>query len=209
MIGHPLRAVAAAFVAIACLSACEQMPPELEELSQVIPAQADSGMSPEDYVNSLTYTWQDPQPALIARRPVTAARGWDAGVAASWGPFVQAVMARESGFCPNLRRGARVDVWEGCVIARQGVHSDSGFGQVLMGYPARRGWYYPSEGGVWKLHENASYLCPEEGICTPDEAIATPWASMTVLVAHVERAGHGPWCWTAKPRRGAVCKSAP
>ena len=81
MIGHPLRAVAAAFVAIACLSACEQMPPELEELSQVIPAQTDSGMSPEDYVNSLTYTWQDPQPAMIAWRTVTAARGWDAGVA--------------------------------------------------------------------------------------------------------------------------------
>lgn len=206
MLRHSLRAVTTAIVAIALLSACDPVPPELES---VIPSLAASGMDPVDYVNSLTYTWQDPQPAMIAWRTVTAERGWDPDVSASWEPFVQAVMARESGFCPNLRRGARVDVWEGCVIARQGGHSDSGFGQVLMGYPAKRGWYYPSAGGTWGLHENASYLCPEEGICTPDEAISTPWNSMTILVALVERAGNGPWCFSAKLRRGAVCKLAP
>ena len=209
MLRLTLRAAAAPLVAIMLLSACDQMPPELQELEQVIPVQADSGMDPQTYVNSLTYTWQDPQPAMIAWRTVTAARGWAEADIEAWAPFVQAVMARESGFCPNVRRGARIDVWEGCVIARQGRHSDSGFGQVLMGYPSKRGWYYPSDGGVWRLHENASYLCPQEGICTPDEAIATAWNSMTVLVALVERAGNGPWCYTAKLRRGAVCKLAP
>jgi hypothetical protein len=209
MIRHPFRAIAAGLVAIALLSACELPPGVEQELSQVIPTQADSGLSPEEYVNSLTYTWQDPQPAMIAWRTVTAARGWDPAVSASWEPFVQAVMARESGFCPNLRRGARVDVWEGCHVARQGGHSDSGFGQVLMGYPNKRGWYRPVNGGTWNLHENASYLCPQEGICSPDEAIASPWNSMTILVALVERAKAGPWCFTARLRRGAVCRLAP
>ncbi len=206
MLRHSLRAVTTAIVAIALLSACDPVPPELES---VIPSLAASGMDPVDYVNSLTYTWQDPQPAMIAWRTVTAERGWDPDVSASWEPFVQAVMARESGFCPNLRRGARVDVWEGCHLARQGGHSDSGFGQVLMGYPNRRGWYPPVEGGSWGLHENASYLCPEEGLCTPEDVIGSPWNSMTALVALVERAGNGPWCYTARLRGGSVCRLAP
>ena len=209
MVRHPFRAVATALVAILLLSACE-VPPGLEqELKAIIPAQEDSGLDPVTYVNTLTYTWQDPVPAMIAWRTVTATRGWDPATIEAWAPFVQAVMGRESGYCWNTRRGARIDVWEGCHVARQGGHSDSGFGQVLMGYPNKRGWYLPVNGGVWGLHENASYLCPQEGLCQPNDVIASPWASMTALVALVERAGRQPWCWTAKLRKGAVCRLAP
>lgn len=99
-------------------------------------------------------------------------------------------MNRESAGCYNLRRGATFATHDGagCAIARQGRFSDSGYGQVLM-----------SVHKVW--------LCPQEGLCSPDDVIATPTSSMTAFLALIERAGRQGWCWTAKLRRGAICQS--
>lgn len=184
------------------LTAC-QIPPEV---AQYIPQPAVT-TPVEEFPTQ--FNWGDPAPALQAWRVITRERGWNESDILAWQPFVEKVMARESGFCPNVRRGARIDILEGCIIAKQGTHSDSGFGQVLMGYPGKRGWYRPENGGKWGLHENASFLCPEEGICTPEEVVSDPRKSMTVLVALIERSGRQPWCYTARLRNGAVCRSAP
>lgn len=123
---------------------------------------------------------------LIAR----GCRRWSEQDIANWAPGVRAVMNRESAGCYNLRRGATFAAHDGagCAIARQGRFSDSGYGQVLM-----------SVHKVW--------LCPQEGLCSPDDVIATPTSSMTAFLALIERAGRQGWCFTAKLRRGAICQS--
>lgn len=123
---------------------------------------------------------------LIAR----GCRRWSEQDIANWAPGVRAVMNRESAGCYNLRRGAAFATHDGarCEIARQGRFTDSGYGQVLM-----------SVHKVW--------LCPQEGLCTPDDVIATPTSSMTAFLALIERAGRQGWCYTAKLRRGAICQS--
>lgn len=123
---------------------------------------------------------------LIAR----GCRRWTEQDIANWAPGVRAVMNRESAGCYNLRRGASFadHTGAGCAIGRQGPYTDSGYGQVLM-----------------SVHR--SWLCPQEGLCTPDDVIATPSSSMTAFLALIERAGRQGWCWTAKLRRGAICQS--
>ena len=123
---------------------------------------------------------------LIAR----GCRRWTEQDIANWAPGVRAVMNRESAGCYNLRRGASFadHTGAGCAIGRQGPYTDSGYGQVLM-----------------SVHR--SWLCPQEGLCTPDDVIATPSSSMTAFLALIERAGRQGWCFTAKLRRGAICQS--
>jgi len=122
---------------------------------------------------------------LIAR----GCRRWSDADIANWAPGVRAVMNRESAGCYNLRRGASFadHTGAGCAIGRQGPYTDSGYGQVLMS--VHRKW-----------------LCAQEGLCTPEDVIATPSSSMTAFLALIERAGRQGWCWTAKLRRGAVCR---
>lgn len=142
-------------------------------------------------VNTETYNFADPVPAQFAFATVAHWRGWSDADVAGWTPFVTTIMGRESGFCPNVRRGVRfADGGRGCAIARQGRFTDSGFGQVLM-----------SVNGRW--------LCAQEGLCTPDDVIATPWNSMTALVALIERSGASPWCYTAKLRLRWECRHHP
>ncbi len=123
---------------------------------------------------------------LIAR----GCRRWSEQDIANWAPGVRAVMNRESAGCYNLRRGASFadHTGAGCAIGRQGPYTDSGYGQVLMS--VHRKW-----------------LCAQEGLCTPEDVIATPSSSMTAFLALIERAGRQGWCWTAKLRRGAICQS--
>jgi len=123
---------------------------------------------------------------LIAR----GCRRWSEQDIANWAPGVRAVMNRESAGCYNLRRGASFadHTGAGCAIGRQGPYTDSGYGQVLMS--VHRKW-----------------LCAQEGLCTPEDVIATPSSSMTAFLALIERAGRQGWCFTAKLRRGAVCQS--
>lgn len=164
---------------------------------------------PSDGSDPVTLTYGDPEPALVVYRDRAAIMGWDPGKIAAWEPFVIDIMAKESGFCPNLRGGGTILVEEGCIIKKQGGRSDSGFGQVLMGYPGKRNWYRPEGGGTWSLHENAASLCPVTGVCTPDETIATPEASMDILLAMIDRAGSGPWCYSNFARRVHRCGIAP
>jgi hypothetical protein len=123
---------------------------------------------------------------LIAR----GCRRWTEQDIANWAPGVRAVMNRESAGCYNLRRGASFadHTGAGCAIGRQGPYTDSGYGQVLMS--VHRKW-----------------LCAQEGLCTPEDVIATPSSSMTAFLALIERAGRQGWCYSAKLRRGAICQS--
>lgn len=123
-------------------------------------------------------------------RAVTCERGWDPGTTEAWIPFIEDVIMKESGGCWNIRRGGRVGEPQGCVLSRQGRHSDSGYGQVI--------------GIHWR-----GWLCAQEGLCSADDVVATPHSSMTALVALVERSGSHGWCWNAWARRFHRCGLAP
>lgn len=189
------RTIGVGLIAIALLSgaSCSDLPSPPFVPSKTI----DAELTPQEKVNSLNYTWGDAVPAQEAFLIVTKARGWPDGDPEKWLPFVTDVMIKESGFCWNLRRGARVTTYEGCQ-GTQGKHSDSGFVQVLMGYPNRRTWKFG--GTSWKNNEHASWLCGQEGLCRPEDVVASPWNSMVALVALIERSGGGAWCY--KKARG-------
>jgi hypothetical protein len=150
---------------------------------------------PVTYVRSLPYAWGVAEPAMEAFRVVATERGWAEDDIQAWVPFVEAVMRRESGHCPNVRRGANVATgaaYNSCKLSRQGRGSDSGFFQVISIH------YTP---GKW--------LCSQEGICSADAITSDPWASMVAGVALLERSGSQPWCFTKKLKRGHVCRLAP
>lgn len=180
MLRRCLSALLGLSIAVPLLSACDPTSVPIPTESEIL-------------VNTQTYTWGDPRPAMTAWRLVTAERGWNQADIEAWAPFVEGVMARESGFCPNVLRGAKIVVLEGCVIARQGTHSDAGFAQTI---------------GLWYRGPNA-LLCRQEGLCSAGAIISTAWNSMTAFVAVVEHSGSNPWCWTPRLRRGAVCRLAP
>ena len=196
------RAIAAGLVTIALLSgaSCDDLP-----VAPYVPTEtAEVEQSPQDKVNSLPYEFMNAGPALEAFLIVTKARGWPEGDPEKWIPFVNDVMAKESGYCWNLRRGAKPN-GDGC-NGKQGVHSDSGFGQVLMGYPNRKAWRHG--GTSWKNNEHAAWLCGQEGLCRPEDVVASPWNSMVALVALIERSGGGAWCYAAA-RGYHNCKLVP
>jgi hypothetical protein len=139
--------------------------------------------SPQAVVNATVYNWGDPGPALQAFRLVAAARGWTQAQTASWETAIVDIMAGESGFCPNLLGGSRVaNGGVGCVISSHGSGSDAGFGQLI---------------GIHHTITTAGtgWLCRQEGICGRWAVIATPWSSMTALVALIERSGVSGWCF--------------
>lgn len=167
-------------------------------------------LTDEQYVNLLPYDSGDYETAKEAWIVVARARGWGEADIVAWTPFVMDIIMKESTGCWNIRRGSKFLYQDGtgCFLKAQGKHSDSGIGQVLGGYPNRRGWYLPVNGGTWKLHENASWLCPQEGLCTPDDIVATAWNSYNALVATLERTWGEAWCY--KQARGFHnCKLRP
>jgi hypothetical protein len=163
----------------------------------LVPMCAPTPSSPSEsvlnHINGATYSYNDAGPAVEAFRAVTAHRGWSTNATAAWEPFVTSVIRKESGFCYNLRRGARLASGPGCVISRQGTGSDSGFGQVISMH-----YRYPS-----------GWLCQQEGLCSAEQITATPWDSMVAMVALVERSGRQPWCFSAWARRYHNCGIAP
>lgn len=133
------------------------------------------------------YQHLNPGPAMQAFRAVACRRGWQSGDIQAWAPFVEAMMKRESAFCPYLFRGDRPNA--DCSVNRHSKNSDAGFGQVI--------WRY------------APWLGPNENIWSKWDIIASPTNSMTAVVALIEHSGRNPWCWTAKLKRGHVCQLAP
>lgn len=123
---------------------------------------------------------------LIAR----GCRRWSDDAIADWANPARGIMFRESAGCFNLRRGAAFATHDGdgCALRSPGHGTDSGYGQVLM-----------------SVH--ASWLCPQEGLCTPEDVTSSPSKSMTAFLALIERAGRQGWCYTAKLRAGWLCKS--
>jgi hypothetical protein len=132
------------------------------------------------------------EPAMALYRETAAGVGWDTARVAAWAPFVEAVVERESGFCPNLRRGARVQGEGTCELRRQGRGSDSGFFQLISIH------YRP---GAW--------LCEDHGICSSEQITSDPVVSMRVGLLLIDRAGRQPWCYTRSLRNGRVCRLAP
>lgn len=141
--------------------------------------------SVRDRVNTATYSYGDMGPALAAFRAVADSRGWPAEQIASWETAVTDIVLLESGGCPNVRRGARLASAAGCVIRRQGRGSDAGFGQLISRYHHGRG----------------QWACVDLGVCGANAVIASPWTSMEVLVALIERDGVKPWCYSKWARR--------
>ncbi len=149
-------------------------------------------VTPQTRVNTAVYIHYDPAPAMTAFRIVAETRGWTSANIQAWSPFASAVMYRESRYCPNVRRGAVIRQAYGCVLAKQGPHSDSGFAQLISIH-----------------HGPGQWLCVQEGICGAEGVVATPWNSMTAFVALLERSGSQPWCYTASLRAGSTCRLAP
>jgi len=204
-----LRKIVASMLLIVTLSsqtACD--PNDVNKIASGITAEDAS--SDVSTVNSLPYSFADSDTAIQAFVIVARHRGWEDSSIQRWIPFATAIMNRESGDCPLVRRGVRfANNGLNCEIAKQGPHSDSGIGQIIAGYPFKGSWVRPVNGGGWSLYENAAWLCPQENLCSPDEIIATPWTSFTAFVASLERSGKQPWCYTAKLRRTGTCRNAP
>ena len=126
---------------------------------------------------------------------VATTRGWAPEVIEANWPLVEAILARETGgsFCPNLRGGDQVD--SQCRVTRSGSasghYSDSGWFQV-------NGVHWDVRRGGW--------LCRQEGYCSADDIIATPQTSMDAGLALLERGGKGPWCFSTRSRRSALCR---
>ena len=142
------------------------------------------------HVNNLTYNYGDPKPAMEAFRIVAGQRGWTAKEIKSWEIAIANIMMGESGFCPNVIGGARMASAKGCVISRQGKRSDAGFGQLIsLNYKISR------------TNPGAGWLCKQERLCSKWDIIASPWNSMTALVALIEKAGTQPWCYNSWARK--------
>lgn len=154
-----------------------------------------------DEVNALQYSYGVFEPVDAAFRMVAADCGWSQQSIDDWASFlVYDVVAKESGGCWNVRRGVRfADSGANCAIARQGRGSDSGFGQLI-------GIHYKGNG----------WLCVEDGLCSSDAIISSPYTSMQALVrlvgGSVAKPGSGKqgWCyskWARNYHRG--CATAP
>jgi hypothetical protein len=178
---------------VTTLSACT--PQEFALYTTNPAALSQKAPSVRSRIDRLVYTNGNVAPARAAYRAVAEARGWTASSIRTWEPFVLAVVGRESGYCPNVKRGAITTAKGavgGCVLARQGTYSDSGFGQVISIN------YRPT-----------SPLCIKDHLCSSAAIIRTPWNSMTALLSLVEHNGRHPWCYTSRLRSGRVCRLAP
>lgn len=150
--------------------------------------QDESPPSTTDQVNNLPYSINDPGPAMQAFRIVAADRGWTQDNIEAWAPFVQATMKTESQFCPSVIYGQHAD--SDCDVRGRPKGSAAGFGQVLM-----------------RVH--GKWMCGQEGLCDRWAVVATPYDSMTALVALIERSGAGPWCYRGSHHRTGSCRLVP
>jgi len=138
------------------------------------------------------------EPVRQTYAAVACARGWEPARILAWWEFVEDVVMKESMGCFNLRRDpvfrSGTGWGDSCVdsLVRNRNNEDSGYGQVT-----RSGW---GPRGV---------VCRTTGLCSPEQIIASPFNSMTALVALVERSGSFPWCWNARARRFHDCSLAP
>lgn len=140
------------------------------------------------HVNGLKYSEGYSKPAMEAFRLVAAQRGWTPQEIKSWEIAIADIMGKESGFCPNKLGGAIIKNPNGCILAKQGKRSDSGFGQLISIH-----YRHTTPGTGW--------LCAQEKLCSKWEIIASPWNSMTSLVALIERSGVSGWCYNSRARR--------
>lgn len=141
------------------------------------------------HVNNLKYQVGNAKPALEAFRIVAAQRKhpWTPKEIKSWEIAISDIMKGESGYCPNTLRGTTFRPGT-CIVRKQGRYEDAGFGQLI------RIHYHHSRPGT-------GWLCAQEGLCTKWQIIASPWNSMTALVALIERSGTAGWCYDARARR--------
>ncbi len=148
-----------------------------------------------DAVNALQYSYGVLEPVDAAFRMVAADCGWTQDSIDKWTLFlVYDVIARESGGCWNVRRGVKfANGGVNCAISKQGRGSDSGFGQLIAIHYNGNGW-----------------LCLEDGLCSSDAIIASPYSSMQAFVRLVQRSGKQGWCYSTKAIRWHPgCKTAP
>lgn len=139
------------------------------------------GMTDREFVNSLPYSLHISGPALLAYELVAADIGWDEQRIADWRRFMNAIIRKESGYCPNPLGGAQ---WRyhgrGCVLLKQGSRSDAGFGQMTKQY----------------FYAEGMPLCEDHGLCSAEQIISEPYLSMAALLWTVEESGSKPWCYT-------------
>lgn len=149
-----------------------------------------------DEVNAMQFSYGVLEPVDAAIRLIAADCGWTQQSIDEWVPFlVYDVIAKESGGCWNVRRGVRfANGGANCEIARQGRGSDSGFGQLVSVH------YRPGKG----------WLCIEDGLCSADDIIASPYTSGQAIVRLVGRSGKQGWCYSARARSyHPGCRTAP
>lgn len=158
------------------------VPIRMPDGNQVNPDGSITAIPVIDRVNSFTYTYKVGDAAMQAYRLVAADRGWSPAQISSWEIAIDDIMRKESGYCWNLRRGAVFAYYDGrgCVLKRQGAHSDSGFGQLIS---------------IWR-----PVTCRRANVCTTDATVASPWNSMSALLAVIEESGVGPWCYSSYAR---------
>lgn len=215
LLNRPARVLAAAVTTLLLLTACtpEQAATYRELTGHDLPAGLDSVDGPiqmgdgtvihpdghttapsscaseKARVNALTYSMDDPAPAMDAFRSIArACRGWTEAEVASWEIAIKDIMHFESHYCPNVLGGAKIGTAHGCVLARQGRRGDAGFGQLISIH-----YRHTSAGTGW--------LCAQEGLCSKWDVIASPSNSMTALLALVERSGVQGWCYSRSARR--------
>lgn len=155
---------------------------------RIDPPETTLPFDPVAYVNSLAYEHMNPEPAMEAFRVVATAHGWTPEAIERWAPFVYDVMIKESGFCWNVLRGPVLKDALGCTLTKQGFGDDAGFGQVTYDGWGPRG-----------------AACLDYGLCSKWEVIASPWNSMTAMLALMEDSGRFPWCWDAGARAYHNC----
>lgn len=170
-------------------------------------------------VNALQYSYGILEPVDAAFRMVADDCGWTQDSIDKWTPFlVYDVIARESGGCWNLRRGAKLangglnceiamkQKKDGTWVLLQGPYSDSGFGQLIS-------IHYKTN----PKNPASGWLCLEDGLCSADDIIASPYTSMQALVRLVggsvsgkPGSGKQGWCYNATAIRWHPgCKTAP
>lgn len=162
----------AAIVAVSSLSACI---PQVS-IPTVAPASTGS-FDPISYVNELPYSYRQMEPVMAAFSVVANDRGWSQDEIRSWYLAVWDIALKEAQGCWNVRYGAKFAHHDGrgCVLRRSG-RGAAGFGQitsVIMHVP-----------------------CERAGICTGDQVVASPWNSMSALIALIEDQGVRPWCYS-------------
>lgn len=165
---------------------------EAEQVTPTQPPPTTALFDPVTFVNALPYDYVDGKDtAMLAFRIVASANGWSDSKIQSWLPFANDLIGKESGYCPNLRRGAIVSSI-GCNLIKQGYGEDAGFGQLTSVHHGRNQW-----------------LCRDRGVCGANAVISSPWISMSSVIWLLDREGSKPWCYSDWARGFHKCGLAP